>query len=155
MDESADESVVIDILHMAPGNTLEEVGRAHWNTILRLNQAQSSQLGELMITTPQDALPSLVLPPTLTKEPGTLLLMGNMSAPKFNEAALNSVDVYMCLLRLEQQEADVLIVLYSPVVVNPESSSAKSFEGVNPDGALALFKSITASFNILDWGLFP
>jgi hypothetical protein len=154
-DETADESIIIEILNLAPGNSMEEAGAEHWKQLLRLNRAQASQVGEVVVSDLADTLPNLVLPPGTQVQPETLLLMGQMQAPKFNETALNSVDVFMLVLRLHDQASDVLIVLNSPVAINPQSSSSRSFLAPNPEGSLALFKRIVSSFRIADWGLFP
>lgn len=154
-DESADESVIVEILALAPGNSMEEVGAAHWRSLLRLNGATDSQVGEVVVSDLQDTLPNFVAPPSTTKQPETLLLMGNMQAAKFNEKAKNSVDVFLLVLRLHDQQSDVIVVLNSPVSINPESSSANSFLAPHPEGSLGLFKQVVASFRIEDWGLFP
>jgi len=154
-DEQTDESVIVEILSLAPGNSLEEVAASHWDSLTRLNRAQAAKIEEVVVTNLSDTLPQLVCPPTQTIAPETLLLMGHMMAPKFNETALNSVDVYMCLIRLQQQASDILIILNSPTAVSPESSSSVSFLAPNPEGPLALFKEVVSSFQVKDWGLFP
>lgn len=153
-DDQTDESVIVEILSLAPGNSMEEAAAAHWQSLLRLNHAQAAKVEEVVVTNLSDTLPLLAVPATLPSAPEALLLWGHMMAPKFNETALNSIDVYICLLRIQQFATDVLIILNSPTAVNPQSSSAASFLAPNPEGALALFKEVVSSFQIQDWGLF-
>lgn len=139
---------------MAPGNSLEEAAAVHWKGLINLNRAKGAQVGEVVVVDPAGTLPNLMCPPGMTA-PQVLLFMGHMQAPKFNETALNQIDVFFCLIRLEQQSSDLLIILNSPTQVNPESSSAKTFLASNASGSLALFREIVSSFRIVDWGLFP
>lgn len=154
-DEASDESITVEILNLAPGNNLEEAAAVHWSSLLKLNHAQAAKINEVAVCDPSDSLPGVVLPPGAASQPQLVLMMGHMAAPKFNEKALNSVDVFLAVVRLPQQDTDILLVLNSPTAVSPESSSAKSFDAPHPEGSLALFKSLVASFGIADWGLFP
>lgn len=153
-DETTDESLIVEILNLAPGNTMEEVAAKHWSILTGLNHAQAAKVEEVMVLDASESLPSFVCPPHIAA-PQIVLMSGHMAAPKFNEKALNSIDVFIAIVRLPAQEADVLLVLNSPTAVNPQSSSSNSFAAPNPEGALALFKSFIGSFNIIDWGLFP
>lgn len=134
---------------------MEEAAAFHWSALMKLNHAQAAKINEVTISDPSQSLPGVVAPPGAATQPQLVLMMGHMAAPKFNETALNSVDLFLAVVRLPRQETDILITLNSPTAVSEQSSSAKSFTAPHPEGSLALFKSLVSSFGIADWGLFP
>lgn len=69
----------------------------------------------------------------------------------------SALQVLLAVIRLPQVNSDVLMTLNTPIFINPASKSAQN---VTPgfkcahERAPAEFRSLVASFQVLDWGLF-
>lgn len=84
-----------------------------------------------------------------------VVVFGRQEAGKFNETAKNVVDVFLCLVRLEHKNTDLLVSLSSVEVMNPQSSSATQVHHIESlDQSKAMFKAVLASLNVHDWSLF-
>lgn len=63
----------------------------------------------------------------------------------------------MAVLRVPQKQADIVVTLNTPTMINPASSSAEH-TGSGPTssagGASDLFMGVVASLHVADWGLF-
>ncbi|CAE8694399.1 unnamed protein product, partial [Polarella glacialis] len=78
--------------------------------------------------------------------------LGEQTVAKFKEAVRNRVRIQMVVVRLPEQETDILITLNDPVSIDPESSS--SIAPVLHEGAEVAFARLVRSFRVVDWGLF-
>lgn len=80
---------------------------------------------------------------------------------KFNEAARNTVAVYMTLIRLPDHETDILITLNEPVTISAESSSARAVipnalttQTPLTSSAAEVVRTALLTLRVNDWSLF-
>jgi len=80
-------------------------------------------------------------------------LVGQQCISKYQEAAKNLVNIYLCLLRLPQYQTEILITMNDPVVINPSSSSAHA-QAQPHEVTLLLFKNVLHSLVLKDASVF-
>lgn len=82
-------------------------------------------------------------------------LYGQQEVTKFNEEAGNLVDIFLCLVRLENVTTDLVVTLSSGVSIHPHSSSApQTHHTESIEQKKALFKHILSTLAVHDWTLF-
>jgi len=91
--------------------------------------------------------------PHLPAEVHKSVLVGVPKVSKYNQEALNYVQVTMCSIRLKQYESDILVIMYVPTAINDKSVVAGT-EIVPAEVNAAIFSSALESFKIVDYGLF-
>lgn len=83
---------------------------------------------------------------------------GIQNVAKFNEEAVNHVELVMAVVRLEKVETDLIISLNAPIQVAPTSSEMKDVNLVEPAAPIARIveeiKLVVQGLEVHDWGLF-
>ncbi len=83
------------------------------------------------------------------------MLYGQQAIAKFNEQARNLVNIYLAVVRLPDQDTEILISMNQPVVISQGSSSGQSVTApAQPAVGVQVFEAIVSSFTIVDFGLF-
>jgi len=146
-DPTTDQSVVVELLELT-GEPDNQTAAFHFAELASQNEAANSQISR------QEQLSAEQMPsfaPNISK----WALFGTQQVSKFKEHSLNTVNVYMCVVRLPQQATEILITLNDGVVVNLQSSSATHVVGEkSATETMELWKAMLHSLRIVDYGLF-
>jgi len=146
-DANTDQSIIIELLESDLQITNSDLIKYHFTELASANNSPQHQIIHI------EALDL----PNFGQDVMKYALYGTQQVSKFKEQAFNTVNVYMCVIRVPQVTTDILITLNDVVVVNPDSSSAQVIvpsTKPNAEQTMALFKEILRSFRILDNGLF-
>jgi len=149
-DASTEQSIIIELLESDPQIANSELVKYHFTELASTNNSAQNQIVHIE-TLDQSNLPHF------GQDVIKYSLYGTQQVSKYKEQALNTVNVYMCVIRIPQVTTDILITLNDGVVVNPDSSSVQFIvpdTKPNAEQTMALFKEILRSFRILDYGLF-
>ncbi|TPX44391.1 hypothetical protein SeMB42_g04345 [Synchytrium endobioticum] len=144
-----DESISIEILETPADHADENPAQFHFHTLAEDNEAHESAITSF--ETPQSPdLPNIMPPATVS------IAIGIQRAAKFQEHALNTVNVHVAVIRLADASTDVLISYNHPVELADDSSSRTLARArpVPSDVALSNFRNVLKSFRIVDYGLF-
>ncbi|XP_063302116.1 ran guanine nucleotide release factor [Pelobates fuscus] len=114
---STDQSIIVELLEYQEGMTDSEAARYHFEDVASSNSAEGRS--EILSVEP---FPMAQL--SLTNCASAWLLTGLQQVSKFNEQALNTVNIHLFLCRLPQYSTDLLVTFNDPVVIDPFSSSA-------------------------------
>jgi len=149
-DASTEQSIIIELLESDPQLTNSDIVKYHFTELANANNSTHNHI-TLIETLDQSSLPNF------GQDIMKYALYGTQQVSKYKEQALNTVNVYMCVIRIPHVTTDILITLNDAVVVNPDSSSLQFIvpqSKPNAEQTMALFKAILRSFKILDFGLF-
>ena len=75
-------------------------------------------------------------------------MVGEQKISKFNEKQENNVQLYLAVIRLKENETEILICLNNPILIDPNSSSSSS--SVSSFNEKDLFFNILNSFKIVN-----
>uniref|UniRef100_A0A8C5MHX9 Ran guanine nucleotide release factor n=1 Tax=Leptobrachium leishanense TaxID=445787 RepID=A0A8C5MHX9_9ANUR len=114
---STDQSIIVELLEYQEGMTDTEAARYHFEDVASGNSAEGRS--EVLSVEP---FPLAQL--SLTNCASAWALTGLQQVAKFNEEALNTVNIYLVLCRLPHYSTDLLVTFNDPIVIDPFSSSA-------------------------------
>lgn len=77
-----------------------------------------------------------------------------MQVAKFNETSFNTIQMFMCLIRLQNVQTDLLVTLNNAIRLDPDSSSVQHAALVGTSNPLTILKATLKSLQIVDWSLF-
>ncbi|KAG9281496.1 ran guanine nucleotide release factor [Astyanax mexicanus] len=142
-----DQSVIIELMEYQDQVDDAQAARYHFEDLAGSNKASAEGLWEVQGVEP---LPLSQL--RLQECSSAWILTGTQIISKFNEEAKNTVNMYLCVMRLPQFTTDILLTFNHPVTISPLSSSA----GVGEDGGWTLqdFHTLLKSLQLLDPGVF-
>eukprot|EP01133_Synstelium_polycarpum_P007306 gene7306-8500_t len=153
VDEKTDQSVIIELLERQADVPDTQSVQFHYEVI-----CEDAGITESKRTIfAQRALSSTDMPHFGATVP-KYLLFGQQLVSKFNENADNTVNVYMAIVRLERSLTDLLITMYEPILLAPNSSSVAPVGSTVPSTSRpeteANFITLLQSFEIKDYSLF-
>jgi len=146
-DASTEQSIIIELLESDLQYSNENIVKFHFTELASANSSSQYQISRIE---------SLDLP-NFGQDVIKYVLFGTQQVSKFREQASNTVNIYLCVIRIPQVQTDVLITLNDGVIVNPTSSSLKFIvpeAKPNAGQTMELFMEILKSFRIVDYGLF-
>eukprot|EP01111_Echinosteliopsis_oligospora_P010330 TRINITY_DN3190_c0_g1_i1.p1 TRINITY_DN3190_c0_g1~~TRINITY_DN3190_c0_g1_i1.p1 ORF type:complete len:200 (-),score=50.31 TRINITY_DN3190_c0_g1_i1:89-688(-) len=148
-DVETDQSIIIELLDKAEITDQESI-TFHFNTLAEDADAQDPVIFQVTSPLPDSFMPSFTGPTSYKS-----VLFGQQKISKFREAAKNTVNIYMCCLRLNNVTTDVLITFNDPIVLDPSSSSsAASQHQQNPALTQEVFSQAIKSLRVINWQLF-
>eukprot|EP01137_Pigoraptor_chileana_P030707 Opistho-2@17571 len=143
-----DQSVIVELV------VFEEIADAdaagfHFDALAHDNEARQSVVHGVCQLAASDM-------PLISKFPGTVafLLEGFQGIAKYNEAAVNTVRICMCVVRLPQFATDCLVTFNDPVAIDPHSSSKPGDVPAPTHMSPLLFKECLRTLDIRDTSLF-
>ncbi|KAI1317423.1 hypothetical protein EDD11_008487 [Mortierella claussenii] len=166
-----DQSVIVEILELAEASD-EACAAFHYQQLAEDNDAEDSSVIQSVSVLSNAELPSW---PADAK---IYLLLGQQWIDKFNERqrqredaaaaaasgrgpsqtpvqdARNLVQIMMVIVRLPRQETDIVISYNVPLQISASSSSRQVAHEGNILEAETWFRTLIASFQVRDWGLF-
>ena len=93
----------------------------------------------------------------LHRSPATIsVALGTQRIAKFNETGLNTVNIYLAVIRLPDKSTDI-VISYNHTVELAETSSSRTLaraEIIPADVALSNFQNVLKSFRIVNYDLF-
>ncbi|XP_069502307.1 ran guanine nucleotide release factor [Ambystoma mexicanum] len=116
-----DQSLIMELLEYQNEVADANAARYHFEDIASVNDASGQERSEVLSVEP---IPKGQL--ALGECQSAWFLTGRQLVSKFNEEARNTVNIYMCLLRLPQFATEVLLTFNDPGAIDPSSSSAES-----------------------------
>eukprot|EP00026_Physarum_polycephalum_P016509 Phypoly_transcript_17428.p1 GENE.Phypoly_transcript_17428~~Phypoly_transcript_17428.p1 ORF type:complete len:211 (+),score=44.02 Phypoly_transcript_17428:57-689(+) len=150
VDVTTDQSFVVELLDLADTVPDKESAAFHYNTLAEDNGVRPGESRVIQTSeAPADLLPHF--DPAVYKS----ILYGQQKVAKFKETAENLVNIYMCLIRLQEQSTDLMITLNEPIAIDPNSSSAPVVEQpTNPALTQQVFTHALKTLFIKDLSLF-
>ncbi|KAI9500889.1 hypothetical protein GGI25_006396 [Coemansia spiralis] len=148
-DAEKDQSIIVEILE-AIEHKAEKALQYHFDEIAQTNESEHStvyKIEEIQLETIGEVY----------------VLVGQQEVAKFNEKAkaldaVNSVCMFMALVRVPQHSADVLVSLNVPLKIGHSSSSFAATSGgplpVDIEKSYSDFKLMLGTFRINDYSLF-
>ncbi|OQS02501.1 hypothetical protein THRCLA_05126 [Thraustotheca clavata] len=145
-EAATDRCVIVELLqldeHVSDGNC----AAYYFNEIADSNAClQTDRTILSSFTMPANEVPGL--------QTEAHIAVGTQHVAKFNEAAKNVIQVYVCCLRLQNVTTDLVVSVTVPVAINPNSSSSDTVATNVEEGSLFL-KNIFRSLVVHDWELF-
>ncbi|KAI8340619.1 hypothetical protein BC941DRAFT_417711 [Chlamydoabsidia padenii] len=151
VDMQTQQSLIIELLEKVE-QLDEDCAKFHFEQIAEHNNATSYSIESIEHESVDIAAPKLPLDTTI------YFVRGIQNVAKFNEEAVNHVELVMAVVRLEKVETDLIISLNAPIKVAPNSSEMKDVNLVEPAAPIARIleeiKLVVQSLDIQDWGLF-
>ncbi|CAO3578843.1 unnamed protein product [Absidia cylindrospora] len=151
VDMQTQQSLIIELLEKVE-HLNEEAAKFHFEQIAEQNNATSYSIKSIEHQSVDIAAPKLPLDTTV------YFVRGTQNVAKFNEEAVNHVELVMAVVRLEKVETDLIICLNAPTALAPDSSEMKDLNRVEPAGSIARvvdeIKQVVQGLEIHDWGLF-
>eukprot|EP01118_Nematostelium_gracile_P006041 TRINITY_DN1931_c0_g1_i1.p1 TRINITY_DN1931_c0_g1~~TRINITY_DN1931_c0_g1_i1.p1 ORF type:complete len:182 (+),score=41.01 TRINITY_DN1931_c0_g1_i1:43-588(+) len=144
-DVHTDQSIIIELLSRSNVND-QDSAKFHFDSLAEDNQAVGSQITHTEVLTDDD-IPHL-------RGNYVVLCIGKQQVSKFHETSTNTVNITMCLIRLLQQQTDIVINFNEPIAISPQSSSHNATPSSDPNDNLTMFKQMIKSFRIVDYSLF-
>ncbi|KAI8822245.1 Mog1 protein [Fimicolochytrium jonesii] len=156
VDVETDQSIVVELLESPEGVAAEDAAKYHFEQLAADNDSGEATI--LSVEQLEVASATPYLPPTTQAS----ILVGRQQINKFNErtpSAVNTVVIYLAVIRLPQVGTDVLVSYNHPIALGEGSSSAAALSEAGghigvPDVAAENFKRSVQSLNVIDWGLF-
>uniref|UniRef100_A0A7S1APN3 Ran guanine nucleotide release factor n=1 Tax=Noctiluca scintillans TaxID=2966 RepID=A0A7S1APN3_NOCSC len=143
VDSMTDSSLVCEILQKAGVKDSEAV-KFFLADLADSNDARSSAVVQSRRLGAEEV-------PYLPAEVACFSGLGEQMIAKFKEVSANKVEIHLCVIRLAEQETDIVVSFNSPSAIDPESSSAGATLTVAP---ASVFEQIIKSLRIVDWNLF-
>tara|TARA_R110002050_G_scaffold223853_1_gene359797 strand:- start:163 stop:741 length:579 start_codon:yes stop_codon:yes gene_type:complete len=151
-DPATDQSVIVELLQMVEEHpNIVDAAKYHFEELANVNQSSNFTMTECV------AIDAGELPILRDPLASGAMCRGYQKVSKYKEAAENTVQIYLCLLRLPTYTTDMLITLNDPVEIADESGSKEYIEEQalkNKEKSLEMFKKIVRSVEIKDPGLF-
>ncbi|SAM03386.1 hypothetical protein [Absidia glauca] len=151
LDMNTQQSLIIELLEKVE-HLNEDCAKFHFEQIAEQNNATSYSIKSIEHASVDVAAPKLPLDTTI------YFVRGIQNVAKFNEEAVNHVELVMAVVRLEKVETDLIISLNAPIQVAPTSSEMKDVNLVEPAAPIARIvdeiKLVVQGLEIHDWGLF-
>ncbi|KAL4224573.1 hypothetical protein ACF0H5_015273 [Mactra antiquata] len=144
---NTDQSIIIELLEAVDAQEPDEVAiSTHFNDIASANGAQDSK-----ILHTEQILNSNI---AMEEAASCWYFLGEQTIAKYNEAATNTVELHMGLLRIPSFSTDILVTFNDPVNISVDSSSHQavptSVVRWNKDD----FRTVLTSLKLLDAGIF-
>ncbi|ORX46477.1 Mog1p/PsbP-like protein [Hesseltinella vesiculosa] len=150
IDMNTQQSLIIELLEKVE-HLNEEAARFHFEQIAEHNHASSYSIKSVEHESVDVAAPHLPLDTTV------YFVRGMQNVAKFNEEAVNHVELVVAIVRLNKVDTDVIISLNVPTQVAAESSEMKDINQIEASSVQAIvqeIKLVVASLQVNDWGLF-
>ncbi|KAI8099784.1 uncharacterized protein BX664DRAFT_322111 [Halteromyces radiatus] len=151
LDMRTNQSLIIELLEKVE-HLNEEAAKFHFEQIAEHNNATSYSIKGVEHVSIDVAAPKLPLDTTV------YFVRGIQNVAKFNEDAVNHVELVMAVVRLEKVQTDLIISLNAPIQLAPNSSEMHDINQIEPIAPVALIieevKQIVQALEIHDWGLF-
>ncbi|XP_047665199.1 ran guanine nucleotide release factor isoform X1 [Tachysurus fulvidraco] len=144
---NTDQSIIIELLEYQSHVDDSEAARYHFEDVAGSNKVMEA--GQMEVIEVQ-CVPQAQL--SLSQCSSAWILTGAQLVSKFNEEAKNTVNIHLCLFRVPQYTADILITFNDPVNISPFSSS--SSEAAECVWTVQDFHTLVQSFRLLDPGVF-
>eukprot|EP00656_Telonema_subtile_P029434 TRINITY_DN32572_c0_g1_i1.p1 TRINITY_DN32572_c0_g1~~TRINITY_DN32572_c0_g1_i1.p1 ORF type:complete len:184 (+),score=52.28 TRINITY_DN32572_c0_g1_i1:191-742(+) len=145
-DPHADQCVTFETLELLPEHEDTAIALHHWGELLEHNEALPTEDNPTVELRELPHLPGVVCS----------VAVGNQRIAKHKEGEVrNNVRLVVFVLRLREQETDLMISVSTPVEVDAESTSKdapSSADFGDPTDEAA--RAVLASFQIHDYGLF-
>ncbi|RKP11141.1 hypothetical protein THASP1DRAFT_27058 [Thamnocephalis sphaerospora] len=149
-DTETEESVIVELLELDTDVANEQCARFHFQQIAEHNEAVRAQIVQEAQLTAADM-------PHLPEDALGYVLAGDQDVAKFRERsadAINTVRLFLAVLRLPRVGTDVLITVNVPVVVGAASSSRQHWGAGDLQAGLDHLRTLVGSIDVRDWGLF-
>ncbi|KAH6918929.1 hypothetical protein BKA70DRAFT_1087996 [Coprinopsis sp. MPI-PUGE-AT-0042] len=133
-------SIIVEILQRVEPNESDEAVKFHFNSLAHDNDARRHTVQSISVL-PNDRG---------DRTPSAILLNGEQFVKKFNRSALDTVQIYMALYRVEDKVIDVVVTFNAPTQTEDGGAvGGEQLEGIQRD-----FDAFVRSFQIKDFGLF-
>lgn len=148
-----DQCVIVELLQYESDVRDEDSARYFFNEIASSNGCSPSDVDVLHaeVLSAQDG------PTGIDRPHVTSVVVGDQRVAKFKEgeSAKNVVRVYVGNVRLPSVTTDVVVSISVPLLINPASSSAGSFQFADSaEVGAAIFKQVVTTLSVHDWSLF-
>ncbi|KAK3820744.1 MAG: hypothetical protein JOS17DRAFT_793836 [Linnemannia elongata] len=177
-----DQSVIVEILELAPEASDENCAAFHFQQLAEDNDAEDASIIQSVSVLNNAELP------TWPADAKIYLLLGQQRIAKFNEQqrlqqqqhhhhhhlataastttsssssttsttadARNLVQIMMVVFRLPRQETDIVLSYNVPLQISDSSSSKQVAHEGDISEAEGWFREVVGSFTVRDWGLF-
>ncbi|KAI8065887.1 hypothetical protein BC940DRAFT_334405 [Gongronella butleri] len=150
VDMNTQQSLIIELLEKVE-HLNEEAARFHFEQIAEHNNASNYSIKSVEHESVDIAAPRLPLDTTV------YFVRGVQNVAKFNEDAVNHVELVVAIVRLDKVHTDVIISLNVPTEVSSGSSEMKDINQVESSSVAAIvdeIKLVVRSLEVHDWGLF-
>ncbi|KAI9591737.1 hypothetical protein BDF19DRAFT_250823 [Syncephalis fuscata] len=157
-----EESIIVELLELDEDVPDNECAKFHFEQIAQHNESPETQIINLVSLTTADL-------PHLPSDTVGYLLAGQQQVAKFREktsTSLNTVDIFMAVLRLRHISTEILVTVNVPVAIGSTSSSRAINQQSNNNNSSPIdantsamagethIKTLLSSFNIINWNLF-
>ncbi|KAF9438380.1 hypothetical protein BGZ76_008291 [Entomortierella beljakovae] len=161
-----DQSVIVEVLELAADASDEACAAFHYQQLAEDNDAEDSSTVQSVSILNNAELPAW------PAEAKIYLLLGQQRIGKFNERQLqqedaaehpnqqrqpdarNLVQIMMVVVRLPNQQTDIVISYNVPLQISVASSSRQVAHEGNIHEAEAWFRNLIATFQVRNWSLF-
>ncbi|CAO3619984.1 unnamed protein product [Cunninghamella echinulata] len=148
IDMNTQQSLIIELLEKVEYLD-EEAAKFHFEQLAEQNDATGYTIENIEHINVDTAAPKL------PKDTKVYFIRGFQNVAKFNEKAINQVEIILALIRLEKVETDLIITLNAPIRVAPNSSENKdAVAPVVESSFIEEMKLIVQKLEVQDWGLF-
>eukprot|EP00047_Mylnosiga_fluctuans_P006789 m.249137 g.249137 ORF g.249137 m.249137 type:complete len:187 (-) comp15975_c0_seq1:154-714(-) len=149
-DATTDQSVIVEILEIAPESVGAHPARFHFDVLATDNGADVSSVEA-----------ESAISPVSTSPGGTVSqCWGRQRVQKFNDPSKNEVAIFIHCLRFPEHNTDVVLSYNSPTFIAAASSSAEQLDAAaaamhnTVPASTAAFQAISNTLVIKDFGLF-
>jgi len=150
-DASTDQSIIIELNQLDSHIEDTDCCIYHWNELARSSDAAShnvithGQLGESDVPYFSELLRN--------NQATAHYIIGSMNISKYRETAVNTVHIYLAVIRLKHVTTDLLVIMNVPQHFNPHSSSYGR-PIVDNTVNKHVIETVLKSLRVNDWSLF-
>ncbi|KAI8870063.1 Mog1p/PsbP-like protein [Ramicandelaber brevisporus] len=164
-DPRTDQSIIIEILELHEEASDADCARWHFENLADENDVQpGADYRQISMVRPLANIdaPNVIPVEQSDDNVAGMLAIGTIRVAKYRqgdaggESVLNTVNLYVAVLRLKQFSADVLVSMNHPMAIGSQSAVQSEGARADPDVTKAskIFMSLLRSFRIVDSSLF-
>ncbi|CAO3615639.1 unnamed protein product [Cunninghamella blakesleeana] len=148
IDMNTQQSLIIELLEKVE-HLNEEAAKFHFEQIADQNNATNYSIKSIEHVSVDIAAPKLPIDTTV------YFVRGFQNVAKFNENAVNQIELILAVVRLEKVQTDLIITLNAPTHVSPNSSENKDLVNPAPESSyINEMKLLVQALEVHDWSLF-
>ncbi|ETV83660.1 hypothetical protein H257_04339 [Aphanomyces astaci] len=147
-DAATDRCIIVELLELESTVVGPATSEFYFHEIAESNKCMRHDctILQTFLATEQD-LPGLATTAHVT--------IGKQCVAKFKEASKNTMQLYVCCIRLPTVTTDLVVSVTVPLQLHPSSSSSRDGPtATNADEGLLFLKGILRTLKVHNWGLF-
>ncbi|ETW02278.1 hypothetical protein H310_05827 [Aphanomyces invadans] len=147
-EAATDRCIIVELLELEASVSGTATSEFYFHEIAESNNCAPNDctILQTLLATEQD-IPGLATTAFVT--------IGKQCVAKFKEASKNTMQLYVCCVRLPNVSTDLVISVTVPLQLHPSSSSSRDAPiATNADEGQLILKGLLRTLEVHDWGLF-